>query len=147
MRFLLTWLSCDPAAAAGPSVLSVQYLSALHRRKRKITMSCQVSSSPVLLLTAVGNLLPVKSVPLSAGEREASNRRNPIFRPEREAFHRCPAELEVRRGRGGWREAGRGVCVWGVISGKGKESEGEGKPRCSSSLTSLSLPFNWTCAL
>lgn len=45
----------------------------------------------------------------------------------------------------GW---GRGLGSGrGVIFGKGKESEGEGKPRCFSSLSSLSLPFNWTCAL
>lgn len=36
---------------------------------------------------------------------------------------------------------------WGFIFGKGKEGKVEGgRPRCFSSLSSLSLPFNWTCA-
>lgn len=93
----------------------VQYLPALH------CTSVRSVDSPLLPLAAVGNLLPVKSFPAPC-RRETSNRRNPIFQPEREAFHRCPAELE-----GAAREAGGGGGARGGYFWKGKRERSGGR--------------------
>lgn len=106
----LAWLACNPLNAAGPSgwMFNICQPCAAKKKNHYAVSTLHFAGVAINCAGLREGISSVLSLSQSLQERETSDRRNPIFRPEREAFHRCPAELEVRGGTGVgdnfWRE-------------------------------------------